>query len=77
MHKPCRECGTGFRVSDNFLDICGNLQKAFYPPNWASKSDLAAVRKYKDIKEFLKYYNKHYDFAPLIKLVKASQPARA
>lgn len=59
VHKPCKECGTGFRIAtkteltlkaanDTLIDGC---------PHWASKTDREAVRKYKDVQEFITHSN--------------------
>lgn len=45
VHKPCKECGTGFAAQD--------AQAALgLAPHWASSGDVAAVRKYKDFEDF-------------------------
>lgn len=49
VHKPCRECGTGFQAE--------NAQEALgFAPRWASAADIKAVHKYQDIEEFKKKY---------------------
>lgn len=53
VHKPCRECGTGFKVD--------SAQEALaHSPAWAGGS-ASAVRKYKDFAEF---QSKHWQ--PLV-----------
>lgn len=43
VHKPCRECGTGFQAD--------SIKEALsFAPFWATGTD--AVRKYKDFEEF-------------------------
>lgn len=46
MHKPCRQCGTGFG-----LDVPATVENvreamAMRAPKWANPSDRAAVRKW-------------------------------
>ena len=54
VHKPCRECGTGFKVD--------SLQGALaHSPSWATGGDRSAVRKFKDFAEFT---SKHWQ--PLV-----------
>lgn len=59
VHKPCRECGTGFGVEDDrdneLLPL--NVDSALttinmFAPNWATASQVNAVKKYKDIADF-------------------------
>jgi hypothetical protein len=59
VHKPCRECGTGFGLEDDrnnqLLSLSVDSALATincFAPGWASMTDLKAVVKYKDIAEF-------------------------
>jgi len=57
VHKPCRECGTGFRFSDTDFDDL-TLENAIncancVAPNWARQSDRNAVRKYESLDIFI------------------------
>ena len=54
VNIPCKECGTGFSM-DSAGDFSREaLARAFVvAPYWASATDRAAVRKYKDMESFL------------------------
>jgi len=56
VHKPCRECGTGFGLTDDpglFEPTIQDAKQAFIiAPNWASSKDRQAVRKYKNWDEY-------------------------
>lgn len=62
VHKPCRECGTGFGLSDDkagldakFNPSIENAKRAFiHAPNWATRTDYEAVKKYANWDEFTK-----------------------
>lgn len=52
VHKPCRECGTGFMMSLEFADP-NELDIAFaFAPNWATDSQRKVIRKYKDWNDY-------------------------
>lgn len=53
VHKPCRECGTGFHYADqiNPETIKGALFA--YAPDWAYSRERNAVRKYRDWDEYV------------------------
>jgi len=52
VHKPCRECGTGYQVESNGSPTLENAEKALVNrPDWASWGD--PVRKYRDLGEYL------------------------
>lgn len=54
VHKPCRECGTGFGMArDTDLNIKNALDCLIFAPNWASANDIKAVKKYTSIDEFI------------------------
>jgi hypothetical protein len=54
VHKPCRECGTGFGTDrETNLTIESANNSLIFAPNWASSSDIKAIRKYKSIDEFI------------------------
>jgi len=59
VHKPCRECGTGYRVTDNFAELTiENANKSLcHHPNWAKPSGVKAIRKYSTIDEFINHPN--------------------
>lgn len=57
VHKPCRQCGTGFAMNDYMESIDSPTTKDakacfITAPNWASPSDRAAVIKYKNWDEY-------------------------
>jgi len=59
VHKPCRECGTGYRVTEDFADLTiknANLALSHHP-NWATASDAKAIRKYSSIEDFINSSN--------------------
>lgn len=56
VHKPCRECGTGFGLNEYgiFEPTIEDAKKAFIiAPNWAKRNDAQAVRKYKGWEEYI------------------------
>lgn len=54
VHHGCRECGTGFGVTEMSDLTIENANKCFViAPNWATKRDRAAIRKYKDVDSFI------------------------
>jgi len=57
-HKPNRNCGTGFGLDDGYTGIekptIKDAERAFANyPDWAKKSDIAFVVKYKDLDDYL------------------------
>lgn len=57
VHKPCRECGTGFGLNESGTGIyeptLKDAERAFIvAPNWAKSNDVRAVRKYKSWEEY-------------------------
>ncbi len=57
VHKPCKECGTGFKVDDSISGIDADvLRRAWVKaPTWAHQRDVEAVRKFRDMEEFLTF----------------------
>jgi hypothetical protein len=54
VHKPNKYVGTGFGMAEGDITL-DNINKAFgFAPDWASRSDLNNVVKYKDLAAFLK-----------------------
>lgn len=58
VNIPCRECGTGFGMSEMndppFTLTREYLERAFVvAPHWASSRDAGAVKKYRDMAHFL------------------------
>lgn len=71
VHKPCKECGTGFGLQNwnEAIDepTIKDANKAFITaPSWAKKAYIKAVKKYNDIDDFLKANSQ---FTPYIELL--------
>ena len=63
VHKPCRECGTGYSVGSIDIITKEALDVSFiHHPNWAKKSDIKSIVKYKDWDEYKNFnsFNKEY-----------------
>lgn len=65
VHKPCRECGTGYGLQEDHIINSGldNIKESFmFAPRWAKAKQKAAVIKYAGWDEYLtkntilKYY---------------------
>lgn len=57
VHKPCRECGTGFGLNEDGLysPTVKDAKRSFiHAPNWAKRTDYEAVKKYANWEEFTK-----------------------
>jgi len=58
VHKPCRECGTGYALQDQFestdLTIENAMSTFIVAPNWAKRLDVNAIKKYASAEEFVK-----------------------
>jgi len=56
VHKPCKECGTGFRVTENDGTYEPTIKDAesslIFAPNWATPKDKQAIVKYKSWEEY-------------------------
>ena len=55
IHKPCKECGTGFGLNKNgiYEPKIDDFKGAFIvAPNWANCLDVKAVKKYRDWHEY-------------------------
>lgn len=68
IHKPCKECGTGFGVTEDAIinTTLDNLNEAFITaPYWAKRNDVAAVKKYKDIEEYKSRDGLKYEYLTL------------
>lgn len=58
VHKPCRECGTGFQIGEREGPLTiGTAKEAAltFAPNWAGSNDRAAVVKYSSVQEFINH----------------------
>ena len=54
VHKPCRECGTGYGTDrETGLTIENANNALIFAPGWATPSDKKAIVKYKTIEEFI------------------------
>ena len=57
VHKPCKECGTGYGLTDDpglFEPTIKDAKQAFISaPNWATSNDRQAVRKYKNWEDYM------------------------
>ena len=66
VHKPCRECGTGFGVYREICDPSPQMAEDcfIFAPDWATPLDLKAVRKYSNVEEFLteRHNNKYIEY---------------
>lgn len=58
VHKPCRECGTGFSM---YRDVIPNVSMAddclILAPYWASHYNYKAVVKYKNWEDYTSHNN--------------------
>jgi len=58
VHKPCKECGTGYGLQDYWDGLINptieNAKQAFtFAPNWANQQDMKAIKKYDNIEDYL------------------------
>lgn len=55
VHKPCRECGTGFRIGedDEPLTIENANNSLAHAPHWAFPSQIKAIQKYTSLEDFI------------------------
>jgi hypothetical protein len=56
VHKPCRECGTGFGFEyDLNKTLIQNINYALncHAPNWAKQHQAAAVKKYESAEAYI------------------------
>lgn len=54
VHVPNRNCGTGFAISDTINAATLRAAMTCTAPHWATGSDRASVKKYRDFDAFLK-----------------------
>lgn len=58
VHRPCRQCGTGFGLGAPETMTREGLARAFaLAPEWAGTEDRKAVRKWPDLAAFLAGHN--------------------
>lgn len=54
VHKPCRECGTGYGIDrESKLTIDNALKTLVFAPYWATQKDMKAIVKYNNIEDFI------------------------
>jgi len=54
VHKPCKECGTGYGMErDTNLTVKYAANCLIFAPNWAASKDMAAIKKYSSIEDFI------------------------
>lgn len=54
VHKPCRECGTGYGMARNTgLNLKDAADCLIFAPNWATTKEREAIRKYTSIDDFI------------------------
>ncbi len=54
VHKPCRECGTGYGMArETDLTIKNATDCLIFAPSWAASSEIKAVMKYNTVDEFI------------------------
>ena len=54
VHKPCHECGTGYSIHRDVSNPTPKMANDCFclAPNWASSSDIRAIKKYKDWNDY-------------------------
>lgn len=86
VHRPCRECGTGYRAeivdgeeqgSTQWaeLTIKNALQALAFAPSWAYSTDCKAIVKYKSAQDFVESHNKQW--APIGHVYQLIEPITA
>ena len=57
VHKPCRECGTGYsihrEIGNPTVEMAEDCLR--FAPHWASSTDVQAIKKYKNWEEYASY----------------------
>ena len=55
VHKPCRECGTGFRAVDPTHEpTLKHAESALiFAPSWATYPQRQAIKKYKNLDDYM------------------------
>jgi hypothetical protein len=56
VHKPCRECGTGFQLGDyeKLTEKTVSYCLQVFAPEWSTERERRAIKKYDSIDDFLK-----------------------
>ncbi len=54
VHKPCRECGTGYSIHREIGNPTVEMAEdcLALAPHWASREDMQAIKKYKNWEEY-------------------------
>ena len=53
VHRPCRECGTGFGIHRNVTPTVAMAEDCLiFAPSWASGIDRQAIKKYKNWEDY-------------------------
>lgn len=57
VHKPCRECGTGYSIHRDVSYPTIEMAKdsLVMAPHWASFTDVQAIKKYKNWEDYTSY----------------------
>ncbi len=57
VHKPCRECGTGYSMHREIVNPTVEMAQdcLVLAPHWAWSKDVKAIRKYKNWEEYISY----------------------
>ena len=57
VHKPCRECGTGYSIHRDIYNPTVVMAEdcLVLAPHWASSRDIQAIKKYKNWEEYANY----------------------
>lgn len=54
VHKPCKECGTGYGIEQNTNLTIENANKCLIKaPKWATFPDVRAIKQYKNVEDFI------------------------
>lgn len=74
VHKPCRECGTGYRIGKESETLTIDLAYSalVFAPSWANSKDLQAIRKYASAYDYAERNNKQW--APIGHEYKVIEP---
>lgn len=67
VHKPCRECGTGYGIAQNADLTIDNAEKCLIKaPSWAYSKDVSAIKEYNSVDEFINSsHNQWAKYQPL------------
>lgn len=57
VHKPCRQCGTGFGTDRETELTIERANESLGIPYWATSLDRKEIKKYKSVEEFINSSN--------------------